>query len=273
MSQASTMPAAEFDLTREDSDLDMGRSIQADRPWFEPWVGGTSSSPFEVVATPPALPPPTPLREEDSAEEGDTDTLGEVEDEVHVATPVLAGEIPEDVRDEAPSEDEVDGASLVSGVDLSDVAEEEILEMEFPPGGVHVSLSSLDTVNVEALFRRRGCLMKSVPVTVPFGVAVGSAGVKNEWACTHSQVKSLGSPFFFDVNNKEKGLGSDGEMEWLVKDMKRRVEALRARWRKHWNMISQIGRRVVLQNGRAVKANPGDFANEWSKLWRSLSEF
>ena len=80
---------------------------------------------------------------------GDTETLGEVEDEVHVAAPVLAGgvpEIPEDVRDEAPSEDEMDGASSVSGVDLSDVAEEEILEMDrFPPGGVCVGLASLSS--------------------------------------------------------------------------------------------------------------------------------
>ena len=73
-------------------------------------------------------------------------------------------EIPEDVMDETPSEDEVDGASSVSGVDLSDVAEEETLEMDrFPTAGVRVGLASLDTVNVEALFRRRGCLMKNVP--------------------------------------------------------------------------------------------------------------
>ena len=66
--------------------------------------------------------------------------------------------------DEAPSEDEVDGASSASGVDLSDFVEEETLEMDrFPPGGVRVVLASLDTVNVEALFRRRGCLMKNVP--------------------------------------------------------------------------------------------------------------
>ena len=44
---------------------------------------------------------------------------------------------------------EVDGASSGSGVDLSDVAEEETLEMDrFPPAGVRVGLASLDTVNV-----------------------------------------------------------------------------------------------------------------------------
>ena len=108
MSQASTMPAAEFDLTRADSDLDTGRSIQADRPRFEPWVGGTPSSPFKVVAPLPALPPASPQREEDlPAEDGDTEILGDLEEEVHDtvpdAAPVLAvgvPEIPEDVMDD-----------------------------------------------------------------------------------------------------------------------------------------------------------------------------
>ena len=86
------MPAAEFDLTRADSDLDTGRSIQVDRPWFEPWVGGTPSSPFEVVAPPPALPPASPRREEDSmAEEGDTETLGEVEMKFMMQPPFCSG--------------------------------------------------------------------------------------------------------------------------------------------------------------------------------------
>ena len=85
------------------------------------------------MATPPALPPPSPRR--DSAEEGDTETLGEVEDEVHVATPVLQGVFRRSPRMSGMSEDEVDGASSVSCVDLSDVAGEEILEMDrFPPG-------------------------------------------------------------------------------------------------------------------------------------------
>ena len=57
----------------------------------------------------------------------------------------------------------MDGALSASGVELSDVAEEETLVMDrFQPGGVRVGLASLDTVNIEAFFRRQECLMKNV---------------------------------------------------------------------------------------------------------------
>ena len=81
----------------------------------------------------------------------------------HTVLAVGVPEIPENVMDEAPSEDEVDGASSVSGVDLSDVAEEALEMDRFPPAGVRVGLASLDIVNVEALFRRGCCLMQNVP--------------------------------------------------------------------------------------------------------------
>ena len=72
-------------------------------------------------------------------------------------------EIPEDVMDDAPSEDEVDGPSSASGVDPFEVAEQETLDMDLFPFEVRVGLISLDTVNFEALCRRRGCQMKNVP--------------------------------------------------------------------------------------------------------------
>ena len=122
MSQASTMPAVEFDLTRADSDLDMA---------------------------------------DQSKQTGHTLNHGWVELQV----------LRSKLWDEAPSE--VDGASSVSGVDLSDAAEEEILEMDrFPLGGVRVGLASLDTVNVVS---DEECSQVSRG-PVPFGVAVGSAG-------------------------------------------------------------------------------------------------
>ena len=68
LSQASTLPAEEFDLTQADSDLEA--AVEAERPLergntlrFEPWVGGTPSSP-EDVAPLPAFPPPSVIVEE-----------------------------------------------------------------------------------------------------------------------------------------------------------------------------------------------------------------
>ena len=138
MSQASTMPAAEFDLTRANSDRTRAdRSRQTSQGLNHEW------------------------------EEGNAETLGDLEEEVHDtvadAAPVLAvcvPEIPEDV--------EMHHLRMrwtcTSGVDPFDVAKEETLEMDrFPLAGVRVGLTSLDTVKVEALFWRRGCLMKNVP--------------------------------------------------------------------------------------------------------------
>ena len=55
MSQVSTLPAADFDLTQADSDLETAR-VEAERPQergntfrFEPWVGGTPNSPDHQV--------------------------------------------------------------------------------------------------------------------------------------------------------------------------------------------------------------------------------
>ena len=60
------MPAAEFDLTRADADPDIQVAGREQRPrpgagnnilYFEPWVGGTPSSPSDVAVPPKAIPP------------------------------------------------------------------------------------------------------------------------------------------------------------------------------------------------------------------------
>ena len=53
MSQASTLAAAEFDLTQADSDLEAAGveerpQERGNTPRFEPWVGGIPSSPEDV---------------------------------------------------------------------------------------------------------------------------------------------------------------------------------------------------------------------------------
>ena len=56
----------------------------------------------------------------------------EIHDTVPDAAPFLcsgSSRDPEDVMDDTPSKDEVDGASSASGVDPFDVAREETLEM------------------------------------------------------------------------------------------------------------------------------------------------
>ena len=105
-------------------------------PVQAPWVGGIPRSSFEVLAPPPAL---SPASVPHLLWSSDTDVWRKV------SARRSAREIPEDVMDEAPFD--------VARGDWGSV----------PTSKSPCRSDLLDTVNVEALFRRRGCLMKNVP--------------------------------------------------------------------------------------------------------------
>ena len=122
MSQATTMPAAEFDLTRADSDRDTGSFQVAgrrERPRpaagndilrFQPWVGGTPSSLSDVVAVlPPALPPDC-VCDVPRLREADAETVSGVEGGSETDT-VGSRNTPQDVRVLRMSRSHVGGRS------------------------------------------------------------------------------------------------------------------------------------------------------------------
>ena len=166
MSQASTLPAAEFDLTRADSDRDIQVAGREERPRsgagnnilpFEPWVGGTPSSPSDVVAVPPPAILPgsdVPRFREVDGGGSETDTVG-------------SRITPQDVPDQWDQDTDDSDTDSVAG----SVRQEDTVSVVDDPADIAMpraptlrhAFRNMDDVDVERIFSLRASVMRSVP--------------------------------------------------------------------------------------------------------------
>ena len=174
MSQASTMPAAEFDLTRADADPDIQVAGREERPrpgagnnilYFEPWVGGTPSSPSDVAVPPPAIPPDS-VCDVRRLREACAETVSMVEGGSETGT-VGSRNTPQDVphqwdQNEVENTDDSDTDSVAGSVRQEDtvsvVDDPADIAMPRAPTLRH-AFRNMDDVDVERIFSLRRALV------------------------------------------------------------------------------------------------------------------